>query len=220
MVRATPLAAGPAVHSAYVHLSVSPCSSIRPERAAAASAGRGCSRVQCAPRCAARETSWGGAGSWVRARSGVSGGPAPRAALLPGLSFPARSARGQGWLCGVGWCPGPRCPHPAPGDGWHPWLRFLCATPHPEFPASGIRGGRPRAGRAGALFRVLGDCWLAGRLTGAGGLSLPPCRAGVPRGGRIQTCHPLSQEGSWAVEPEGAAPRAHPSARRRRRRRV
>ncbi|XP_047574665.1 major facilitator superfamily domain-containing protein 10 isoform X7 [Lutra lutra] len=32
-------------------------SSVRPERAAAASAGRGCSRVQCAPRCPARETS-------------------------------------------------------------------------------------------------------------------------------------------------------------------
>lgn len=143
LVRAPPPTAGPAVYSASVHLSVSPCSSVRPERAAAASAGRGCSRVQCAPRCPARETSRGGAGSRVRAKSGVraGGGPGPpssRASVSP----PAPLEDGGG--C-VGWDGAqgrdalirPLATVGIRGCGFSAQLRTL------SFPPAGIGGGRP-----------------------------------------------------------------------------
>lgn len=142
LVRAPPPTAGPAVYSASVHLSVSPCSSVRPERAAAASAGRGCSRVQCTPRCPARETSRGGAGSRVRAKSGVraGGGPGPpssRASVSP----PAPLEDGGG--C-VGWDGAqgrdalirPLATVGIRGCGFSAQLRTL------SFPPAGIGGGR------------------------------------------------------------------------------
>lgn len=61
-----------------------------------------------------------GAGVRAPGRGSCSGRrDAAGAALLPGFSFPARSARGHGVAVWDGLMPGAAMPHPTPGDGWY-----------------------------------------------------------------------------------------------------
>ncbi|XP_036709604.1 major facilitator superfamily domain-containing protein 10 isoform X3 [Balaenoptera musculus] len=121
-------------------------------------------------------------------------------------------------------------PHPGPWDGWPPGLRLLCVTPAACVsccPGSGagctegllcwVTG---QADPLGARWLFAG--WGHGRSWGSVSPQVGGCGAGVPkralvRRAVLQTRHTLSQAGSerppsWAGEPAGAAPRAHPSA--------
>lgn len=149
---------------------VCPCPSVRPERATAASAGRGCPRVQCARHRPAQEGAGRGPGS--RAGQGEVSGRAGPGDWIPACSRRRRPhpRRGQPPRGPQFPCPlrtGPRCPHPASWDGWHQWLWFLCASPQSAFPAArGRGGGAQRDPCVGE--RVLAGRWLLGGMVGAG----------------------------------------------------
>ena len=154
-------------------------------------------------------------------------GAAP--AARPGLSFPGRSARDRRVAAGAGRCRGRDAP-PRPlgrlasgaaASLRNPRsLRFLLprvgGRVHRGTPVLGHGAGRPF--RRSLALRGLG----ARQELGSVSPQVGGCGAGVPkralvRRAVLQTRHTLSQAGSerppsWAGEPAGAAPRAHPSA--------